>query len=528
MNKLKRFIAILMASTMIVGLLAGCSKGANKNKDAGTTEGDTPPGTTAKAPGELVEIKLFADFLNVEQTEFTKEFIALMEKENNVKMEFEVPPAANYNERLQLMLVSGIYPDAVLFTSHTNKAFLDGVNSGIFIPVEKYVKDAPNLMKYTYPESWDVTKVKQNDEIYMIPRTSIARNDGYIVREDWLENVGITLPDDYILTIDEFTEILKRFTENDPDKNGKKDTFGYIPSLPSSDGSVVPFLYKSFGILGWQEYNEGNYKYMHPQYSRKMNNYKECLEYSAMLWKNGYLHPDYPLMKGNAINEAMDAGQIGMTGGFAGNVYSRQTQVQVKNPEARLTYISGVKDKSGKVNGGSSVPGIYGGWAITNSSKHPDRVVQVFDWCLGDFAWEMTKHGVEGKSYTVVNGKKVATDNYEDYKKGQWAGFVRRNDDASFFIGLSVPEDKRIRMEKWIDYAIKTNVFSKDYGYKPPISNDAKFIEAQKRLGKEVNKIIFGDQPASSYDKALDDWYKSGGETFIKEMNDYIKSRDGK
>ncbi|MFD0717029.1 hypothetical protein [Paenibacillus sp. GCM10027626] len=43
------------------------------------------------------------------------------------------------------------------------------------------------------------------------------------IRKDWLDNVGIDkLPE----TLDEYHEVLRRFTFNDPDQNGKNDMYG--------------------------------------------------------------------------------------------------------------------------------------------------------------------------------------------------------------------------------------------------------------------------------------------------------------
>jgi len=50
--------------------------------------------------------------------------------------------------------------------------------------------------------------------------------DLLLVRKDWLDNVGLGVPK----TMDEFYTVAKAFRENDPNKNGKKDTWGFAAS----------------------------------------------------------------------------------------------------------------------------------------------------------------------------------------------------------------------------------------------------------------------------------------------------------
>ena len=41
----------------------------------------------------------------------------------------------------------------------------------------------------------------------------------------------------------------------------------------------------------------------------------------------------------------------------------------------------------------------------------------------------------------------------------------------------------------------------------------------------QISKIIVGELPVSDWDKILADWYKAGGETYVQQMQEYIKSQ---
>ena len=62
----------------------------------------------------------------------------------------------------------------------------------------------------------------------------------------------------------------------------------------------------------------------------------------------------------------------------------------------------------------------------------------------------------------------------------------------------------------------------RDRGYRPAISDDPVFIDYQKNMNVQISKIIVGELPVSEWDAILDGWYKAGGETYIKQMQDNI------
>ncbi|WP_347835768.1 hypothetical protein [Gracilibacillus sp. JCM 18860] len=59
-------------------------------------------------------------------------------------------------------------------------------------------------------------------ELYTLYQGRPLSRQGIIYRKDWAENLGLEAP----TTTDEFMEMVRAFTEDDPDGNGKDDTFG--------------------------------------------------------------------------------------------------------------------------------------------------------------------------------------------------------------------------------------------------------------------------------------------------------------
>ncbi|MDF2925086.1 MAG: hypothetical protein K0R57_4000 [Paenibacillaceae bacterium] len=506
---LKRQVMIAALGAALA-VLSACS--AEPEPEAAAS----PTGAPVKeAP---VTIKMMANFSTANISEADKAFFQKVEEANNVKLEFTVPPSSGYQEQLQLMMVSGDHPDVVFFPGATNTTFLNAVNGGMVIPLNSYLEKAPNIKEYSYEVSLEGLKVKQDGNIYGIPRTTIARNDHFIVRKDWLDKLGYKIPDNHEVSIDQFTEILRKFTQDDPDGNGKKDTYGFAAHLNSSK-VLTPVLSSQWGYMGWQP-SKGEYGYMTAEYDRSSGAYKDLLAYTQKLYKEGLLDPDSAVNDSNAALQRFKKGITGVLRGFAGHVSSNEAEMKALNPQAELTYLF-VQNQDGKVQGATQGTALYGLWGITKSAKHPEKIIQVMDWLLSDEGWDYVYYGMENVDYKVENGIKV----YDPNAKAPWRqSVVRRARDGDFFIAPSLPQKERDMIKPWVDKAVESVIFSQDRGYVPPASKKQAFLDYKLTWDELVTKIMIGERPVEDFDKVLADWYKHGGEEYVKEMNEFIAS----
>jgi putative aldouronate transport system substrate-binding protein len=512
MKNVKKQVLMALAIIVVAGSIAGCKK----NEEKANTPAATGP----------VPVKIFANFSPADQSNADKAFTEAVEKATNTKITYEIPPSGNYSERLNVMLASGDYADVIMFDGGTtSKPYVDAVNNGIVIPITKYVEKSPNLKKYSYDISWDSFKMKGDNEIYALPRTTIQRADGFLVRQDWMDAVGFKVPSDNLITIDQFTELLTKFTKNDPDQNGKADTYGWTSSQ-GGDGSIGLILDYPFGLRGWQKTNGEKYEYMDPGYSKENPAYKKALEYSAKLFKDGVIDPNFTSIKLDAAKARFKQGVNGAMGEFAGWIPEYQNDAAKINPKAKMTYISGIKDADGKFQRPSFGTGTWGCWGVTSAAKNPEAVVKIFDYLLSDEGWPLAKYGVEGSTYKKEGTKLVATD---EFSKLTWGpAIVRRNNDPEFFVKINMQEEYKEPVKKWIDTAIKASTVSLDLGFRPAAADKPEYIDYQKQLAQVRAKIITGAAPVSDWDKALDGWYKAGGEEYVKQMNEYIKKTQTK
>lgn len=526
----KRLFTMGLAWMLV--FLAACSGNSGDSGGGGASQTANGGGTTQSAGSgggnsgggnsgseEPVEITIMANFSPADISEADQALISKVEEAVNVKINFIVPPSSGYQEQLQLTLVSGDYPDVVFFPSETSEIFLNAVNDGFLIPVNEYLENAPNLMEYTYDISWEALQVLRDGKIYGIPRTTIARYDGFEVRKDWLDAIGFEVPENHEITIDQFTDILRKFTRDDPDGNGLDDTYGYGGYL-NTNKVLDPILSTPLGNLGWQETSGGEYKYMHPMYDRNSGLFKEILAYNQMLFTEGLVDPDALTIDRNMSGDRFKRGITGVRDEFAGYIVGKEKEMKETNPNAELTYLY-VQDRNGEVKGAAYGTALWGLWGITNTAEHPEKIVQLFDWLLSDEGWDLVTYGVEGVEYNMVDGKRE----YIEGMSAPWRkGFVRRAGDANFFLSPTLTQEEIDRVQPFIDKSVESVFFSLDRGYVPPASREPVFMDFKLTWDETLTKIMVGELPVDAFDNLLDEWYEKGGKEYVEQMNEYIES----
>src|SRR5690625_5188612 len=96
-------------------------------------------------------------------------------------------------------------------------SFIQAARDGAFWDITDYIDDYENLSQLN-----DIIRnnISIDGKIYGLPRTRPLGREAVSIRKDWLENLGLDMPE----TIDDFYEVLKAFTNDDPDGNGEDDT----------------------------------------------------------------------------------------------------------------------------------------------------------------------------------------------------------------------------------------------------------------------------------------------------------------
>jgi putative aldouronate transport system substrate-binding protein len=172
------------------------------------------------------------------------EFLKQLEKESNIKIEWQVQSLNDWNEQKGIMLAGGELPDIIFgFQTFNDSDIMN--NLDLFLPLNDLIESyMPNYSK-ALAEMPDLKKIATFPDGNMysmsknLPLRPVSCNQP-IINKKWLDNLGLSVP----TTIDELYTVLKAFKEKDANGNG--DPNDEIP-ISGSKGLSMDLL-NPFGI----------------------------------------------------------------------------------------------------------------------------------------------------------------------------------------------------------------------------------------------------------------------------------------
>ena len=340
-----------------------------------------------------------------------------IEEEANVSLRIEgATHNSDYYQTLNPMINTGDIPD-VIFTvpSSSGKAYNNWIEQDLFWNIDELLAEKPG--EYPYIEallgSEQYKNITYGENAHtMIPYITSNSGWGIYYRTDWLINVGYTELDTdgnkiakTPKTIEEVQEVLKLFTENDPDKNGKKDTYGISPF---GETFYLNPLYHAFGVTPDYDLdsdNKASYMYLQPEF-------KNFLSWFNKMYENGYVDPQFATNKDNADREKFYKGQVGIL------ITNAETHVswvanafESANGVGNLTFGDapiGTKNlgKEG-AQGFSDWGGWWGGYSISKDCKDPHAALRLFNYLYSPEGLMTRCYGILDLHYKIEDGKVV-------------------------------------------------------------------------------------------------------------------------
>jgi putative aldouronate transport system substrate-binding protein len=398
--------------------------------------------------------------------------------------------------KMGLMYSSGTIPDVNLITF----ADFDTYNSqGLFreIPMELVKEYAPEMYKRTnaaapYKDLPSMVKGK----LYGIPHTLAVLPDLAVFRSDWLAKVNAKAP----TTLAEFENVAKLFSQNDPDGNGKKDTYGLAWGTLNQMG--FNFIRAAFNVQSDQpNISDGNPSLNAGYYIgsdgklqaiETSENYKKFLKYIQGLYRKGYIYPDLTLPKSDDVNNLFANGKVGFsTSSFTWFMPKYRptawyTQTFIKNPAARTEYFKPLKTVDGKDSQFYAKPSIWAYFCIGKNTTDAQliKILQILERMHTDLTFHnLIWRGVEGKHYTVNDdGMAIFTKQYETVD-------AQAKEGIKFFI-----MNDRVGVENTLSYGkdieTQSNFIANNYQpIKQPLTKTGTLNSVNKELGTDIAKV---------------------------------------
>lgn len=418
MKQLKRTLCIVTALAMSVSLFMACSKKEDpKTQDKTAGSGKDTKVVWEKAPKVVgvhenngsIETALGKNGHTLEDNPYNR---YIFEK-TGVRLEMKLLPSGSteFKQKLAVELAGGNQIDFITYFNLQQ----DWMDTGTILPIasfmQKYKQHTANIEKDIPQDAWDgVTKVgsKGEDVIWGFPiRNEFGKPNlrGLYYRKDWLDKLKLEVPK----TTDDLTKVMKAFTENDPDGNGQKDTFG----LGTSKGFThANWWMQLFGVDTYREELVGDKLVPYAHTEKAKYAYKTISNWV----KSGYVNME-GFTDGKANENKIVNGKIGvMVASFSdiARFYETMHANGIKEAKWSLLDTPLVSSFDNKAYGFTRSDNFANVTMITAQAKESnyESIMKLLNWAYSPEGTDFLEYGFEGKEHKLVNGKKVRDTQY--------------------------------------------------------------------------------------------------------------------
>lgn len=400
MKAWKKTAALILAIATF-GSLTGCS--GNKSPD--NVELDSITVFNEKSASLTDDMKDYNDVLSFQ----------MMEEATGLHIDWSIPPATGLEEKFNLMITSGEYPDAITYNWKKLNC-KEYAEDGVIISLNELIdENMPNLKKI-FDENPEIKQLTMSADgsIYYLPYIRLDKElcifSGPVIRYDWLEKLGLDVPKN----ADELLKVLRAFKTSDPNGNGKAD------EIPMTGMKSTPNVMSITNLLWMFDTYYGFYLDGDKvKYGPMEDNFIEGIKYIRQLYSEGLIDGDYLLQD----RTGLDAKVTNDTVGFAYHYQPTKFADTMRDidPEFELKGIPHFenKNKEKKCYDSSYILRVLDkGTAITTSCKNPADVLKKLDWLYSEAGIEAMNFGKEGVTFEAKDDKKVFTEKITNNDEG--------------------------------------------------------------------------------------------------------------
>ena len=208
-----------------------------------------------------------------------------------------------YREQILVRIASGDLPDLMV------------IPDALHLPMDLYSAFSRDLSPWIdgYPHLAALNPMAMEElqqdlgGLYALPVLQSREAAPFLaLRKDWLNVLDLQVPE----TMDELTQVMREFTERDPDGNGRNDTYGLSPS--------------------WNGYGLGGFEWVDRIFTNSSSRFqlvddkiidtvtlegtREALAWLQEAYRQGWIHPEWAAL---SRDDAQDQLRNGISGGAA-------------------------------------------------------------------------------------------------------------------------------------------------------------------------------------------------------------------
>ncbi|WP_296326095.1 extracellular solute-binding protein [Treponema sp. UBA3813] len=323
---------------------------------------------------------------------------------------------ADKNIKVNAAADGGTLPDMVVVN---REPLLNLIQKDLIMPVDELYPLMPNRTQKMYDESSrNFATVKGKCYGFSTPGGKIQKNEGVLIRKDWLENLGLSIPK----TIDEYLDVMRAFTHNDPDKNGKNDTYGYgafieINSYEEGLGRRLDPIFGAFGVAGTWNMTEKD-----AGLNVRKPTYFDALSTIVTMQNEGLIDPNWLGYKKDDFRAAWKQGRFGIMreqhSAYASE--SNYAPFDRKFPNGSWIVIDPPVGPNGEsAVGVNTIP--YTTLVISKKAQKEGKaplIAALLEWMVSDEGYYLLGWGQEGVNFVFNENHVPVTEGIPDPSKG--------------------------------------------------------------------------------------------------------------
>ena len=424
MKKMKLLSLVLCLILLCSLIFTACD---NKPTETATeisseTATETPTETAPAVVEKPTEMNITSLYFYGDATENAAQKFAFknyITRHYGITFNLNTPARDTYIETINLQAVSGDLTGMVRLFAGT-----DGIKwyqEGIVLALDEYLTDNETWINII-PEHWKET-FSYDGVVYGLAYGGDGTPSWFsrTMRGDWLDAVGMSKPS----TVEQFYEVSKAFTYNDPDKNGQNDTWGFA----SRNIWLMQDIFKAYGCTPNWEAD------LVPVWNPREDIWEDsvikpvmadCCLFLRKCYTEGLVHPELFSMSSTNVRNLISNGLAGSC--FYWDTWLISWETGVKNTVGTSAYMVAIGALTGnvtqKINPWKSEIGSP--YVLMANTAQPKEVINWFiTLCYGTaedfftFRYGVPQTDKTGKTGYYLDGKNVYQLHYQADDQGK-------------------------------------------------------------------------------------------------------------
>lgn len=444
-------------------------------------------------------------------------------KRANVEIESQIVPVFDYEVKFPVLAAGGTLADLSWHAGPNWGPAHDLIEQGAFLPLDPYLEKYPAVRDAVGDTLWTLTRSPDGHN-YFFPMPLAAFVPFPIsYRTDIYDELGLSEPE----TLEEFVAQLEEIKAKKPD--------------------MIPITAHEYSLWYWQNtaismaYPWGNWV---PAEGEPEDNpskivpgnvvpeFKDFLLFVQSLRKKGVIDPDYMVTTGLKGIDKFRAGNAVCMTGHWGTLADDNNELRKVVPDGDISYMKQLMGPK-RPMGALTLSGFDRGFSISiKAEDKADNIFKFLNWVYTE-GYDFMRYGVEGKTYKMVDGKRVGIPDTE--REVGWQGpniepfgFPPKQVDVwPKWDEMAIGYEDRGVLEKLPD---TVKMFKTAADNAMPNWNHLTFSPTSGEKGSQLFEqytrpmqetfAIDPDFPPEKWDEAVKNWLDNGGQQIIDEVNE--------